>query len=210
MQFKPVSAEYYERIVLGLKTGGFSIVEDFVPPVVFECLRRELLEQWNNNEFRAAAIGKGESRIVNASIRNDEVKWLDIDTMTASQAFYYQSMDTLRLLLNRQLYLGLVDFEVHLASYAAGSYYKRHVDQFRGSSLREVTAILYLNDAWQEEDGGELLMYKNIDDEQAFIKVPPLGGQLVVFLSSEFPHEVLPANRQRISITGWFKTRKIL
>ena len=36
---------------------------------------------------------------------------------------------------------------------------------------------------------------------------PPPGGTLVSFLSAELYHEVLPARRDRASITGWFKTR---
>ena len=206
---EPVPMEVYEKISLSLQSDGFCIVDNFLSSIVIDQLRNDLLQQWNKDEFRSAAIGKGKDRTVNASIRNDEVKWLDVETMTSSQCHYYQLMESLRMMLNRQLYLGLVEFEVHLALYAEGSHYKKHVDQFRGDSLREVTAILYLNDDWQEDDGGELLIYRNMDDDQAFKKILPLGGQLVIFLSSEFPHEVLPAHRQRISITGWFKTRGI-
>ena len=35
----------------------------------------------------------------------------------------------------------------------------------------------------------------------------PEGGSLVVFLSAELPHEVLPASRERMSIAGWFRRR---
>ena len=37
--------------------------------------------------------------------------------------------------------------------------------------------------------------------------VVPSGGSLVVFLSGEVPHEVLPATRERLSLTGWFRRR---
>jgi SM-20-related protein len=37
------------------------------------------------------------------------------------------------------------------------------------------------------------------------IKVLPSFGTIVVFLSEEFPHEVLPAKRDRYSIAGWFR-----
>jgi len=30
-------------------------------------------------------------------------------------------------------------------------------------------------------------------------------NRLVIFLSEEFPHEVLPANTHRYSIAGWFR-----
>jgi SM-20-related protein len=45
-----------------------------------------------------------------------------------------------------------------------------------------------------QEDGAELVK-----------DVLPIGGRLVVFLSGEIPHEVLPTQKERISITGWLK-----
>ncbi len=35
----------------------------------------------------------------------------------------------------------------------------------------------------------------------------PIGGCLVVFLPGDIPHEVLPATRDRLSLTGWFRRR---
>jgi SM-20-related protein len=37
------------------------------------------------------------------------------------------------------------------------------------------------------------------------IMVIPNVGTVVVFLSEEFPHEVLPALRDRYAIAGWFR-----
>ena len=36
----------------------------------------------------------------------------------------------------------------------------------------------------------------------------PEGGSLAVFMSAGFEHEVLPATRDRLSITGWFFRNK--
>jgi SM-20-related protein len=54
------------------------------------------------------------------------------------------------------------------------------------------------------EHGGQLRMYL---DKDAQYDVVPTGGCLVVFLSGEVPHEVLPATRERLSLTGWFRRR---
>ncbi len=35
--------------------------------------------------------------------------------------------------------------------------------------------------------------------------IPPKSGRLFVFLSEQFPHEVLPTNTERFSIAGWFR-----
>jgi len=69
---------------------------------------------------------------------------------------------------------------------------------------RMVSAVIYLNEAWLPEDGGQLRMY--LGDERVH-DVQPTGGCLVVFLSGEVPHEVLPAQRERLSLTGWFRRR---
>ena len=47
------------------------------------------------------------------------------------------------------------------------------------------------------------------DNEENFIKkVIPKANTLVVFMSEEFPHEVLPARKERYSIAGWYRVDK--
>jgi SM-20-related protein len=70
--------------------------------------------------------------------------------------------------------------------------------------MRIITSILYLNENWHKEDGGQLRIYTG---ENSYQDILPQAGQLVIFLSSEFFHEVLPTNRERLSITGWYKKR---
>jgi SM-20-related protein len=37
--------------------------------------------------------------------------------------------------------------------------------------------------------------------------ISPVGSRTVVFLSADMLHEVLPATRDRLSLTGWFRRR---
>ena len=63
-----------------------------------------------------------------------------------------------------------------------------------------------MNDNWDENDGGELVIY---DEDNNFLKkVIPQANTLVIFLSDKFPHEVLPAKKRRFSIAGWFRIDK--
>lgn len=39
------------------------------------------------------------------------------------------------------------------------------------------------------------------------LDVLPEAGTLVLFLSADLPHEVLPATRERLSLTGWLRRR---
>ena len=74
----------------------------------------------------------------------------------------------------------------------------------QGSDLRAISAALYLNDQWLPEDGGQLRIYLGGGRSE---DVLPQGGRLVAFLSDRFEHEVLPARRERMSFTGWFRRR---
>ena len=69
---------------------------------------------------------------------------------------------------------------------------------------RVLSLVTYLNPGWQLADGGELAIYDG-QGAQIIHKVMPAYGTVVVFLSTEVPHEVLPANRDRYSIAGWFR-----
>ena len=136
-------------------------------------------------------------------IRGDRIQWLEPGQAEPCDR-YLGLMDELRVALNRALFLGLEDFECHFALYPPGAFYQKHLDRFRDDDRRCVSAVLYLNDDWLPEHAGELRLYfadGSHDD------VPPLGGSLVLFLSGEFPHEVLPAHRERLSLTGWFRRR---
>ena len=59
--------------------------------------------------------------------------------------------------------------------------------------------ICYLNPDWKPEEGGQLRMYL----EEAQLDTLPLAGRLVCFRSDQIEHEVLPATRERLSLTGW-------
>ena len=95
-----------------------------------------------------------------------------------------------------------------MALYPPGSFYRKHLDQFRGVAHRKVSAILYLNPAWSVDDGGELRLYLEPAGEGEYRDIAPLGGTLVCFRSDRFHHEVLPTRRERRSLTGWFRVRE--
>ena len=101
--------------------------------------------------------------------------------------------------------LGLTRFESHFAHYSPGSFYRRHLDAFKGDSNRTLSVVFYLNPEWQPHHGGELVLYDNAGLELG--RFPPTQGALAVYLSEEFPHEVLRTESDRYSIAGWFRPR---
>ena len=97
--------------------------------------------------------------------------------------------------------MGLWTLEAHYALYPPGGVYKKHLDRFSTDDLRTISIVLYLNESWVKEDGGELKLYIEKESE---VVVAPSGATLVCFLSDTVEHEVLPARRARRSVAGWF------
>jgi SM-20-related protein len=201
------AADPCERIALGLADRGWCVTPDFLSALHVTQLRHEAQRLWRRGGFRHAGVGRGEDLRIRPEVRTDRVHWLAPGRCSGAQRLYLDSLEVLRLAINRTLLLGLFDFEGHLAVYPPGSYYRKHLDQFRGVGLRTITCVLYLNRDWTNRDGGQLRIYTDPRDPEIHQEVLPLGGTLVTFLSARFLHEVLPARRERVSITGWFRRR---
>ena len=156
----------------------------------------------NSSKYFDAGIGRGDSYLKNEFVRTDEICWVTGESEAGKRWIDWASR--LQSFLNKRLFLGLFSFESHFAHYSPGAYYKRHYDAFRGEANRVLSIVTYLNPGWCNTDNGELVLYRDDHDYEG-IKIVPLHGTVVVFLSEEFPHEVLPANRDRYSIAGWFR-----
>lgn len=190
------------RIVDDLAERGWSQQDFFLPDALTRALAAECCQRAAEGELAPAAVGRGPFSEIREGIRGDRIKWIEPGQAQACDS-YLDLMDSLREAMNRALFLGLEDFESHFALYPPGAFYLRHVDRFRDDDRRMVSAVLYLNDDWLPDQGGQLRMYL----QDAEHDVLPTGGCLVVFLSGDIPHEVLPAKRDRLSLTGWFRRR---
>ena len=191
------------RIVDDLAERGWSQQNLFLPEALTRALAAECRQRAAEGELAPAAVGRGPFSEIREGIRGDHIQWIEAGQAQACD-HYLGLMDSLCEAMNRGLFLGLEDFESHFALYPPGAFYLRHVDRFRDDDRRMVSAVLYLNDDWLPEHGGQLRMYLDENLEQ---DVVPIGGCLVVFLSGDIPHEVLPATRDRLSLTGWFRRR---
>lgn len=186
---------------------GFAVISNVLPADLVSELRAHCLASWHEGAFRIAGVGRGASLRVRPEIRNDSVLWLGEEWGGGALRGYRDVLEELRLAVNQALFLGLVEFEGHLSVYPPGAYYRRHLDQFRDVGLRALTCILYLNNGWAPEDGGKLRIFFDKDALSPYLDVEPMGGTFVSFLSADFFHEVLPARKPRLALTGWFKRR---
>lgn len=196
-------APLFDRILDDLARQGWTVQPLALPAPLSAALAEECRRRHAAGELSRAAIGRGNGQQLDEGIRGDHIQWLNPGEGAVTDE-YLGVLDALRERLNRELFLGLEDYECHFALYPPGSFYRRHLDRFRDDDRRTVTTVCYLNDAWQPGDGGELRIELADGREH---DVPPAAGTLVVFMSADFPHEVLPAGRERLSLTGWYRRR---
>ena len=191
-------------IINDLSENGYAICEEFLPVLIIKALAEKAEKRFADGEMLAAKTGQ---QAKNASIRGDCIFWLDENSHKPCVQAYFSNMRLIQAALNEHLFLNVQELETHLAIYPIGSAYQKHLDQFSGGEglqARQLSSILYLNNQWLVTDGGALRLHLN---ESEYLDIAPSAGKLVLFLSSQFWHEVLPATRPRISLTGWFRTR---
>ncbi|MAK61196.1 MAG: hypothetical protein CMK09_09485 [Ponticaulis sp.] len=184
---------------------GFVVIHDLIPSELTHRLRHEAIAKHASDRLEHAGVGRVDDYTVDLSVRRDKTRWFD--RSTSAQCDYLDLMETVRQTVNRELFLGLFSYEAHFAVYEPGGFYRRHVDAFRGTRNRMLSSVFYLNEDWQESDDGALVIYPVGEDEAAvpLARILPASGTLVLFLSEEIPHEVLPTTRDRYSIAGWFR-----
>lgn len=193
----------FESIAEGLAERNFAVVDNFLTHDEGLALLEELLSEEKQGFFKHAGIGKQQQHTVNQNIRGDLIRWIDLENAGPAAKIYANRITALMDYLNKTCYLGLKDFEMHYAIYQVGSFYKRHLDQFRKDDHRKISIICYLNPVWTAENGGQLIIYNPNNGQEQKIVVQPLIGKLVCFRSDKVEHEVKPALKDRYSITGW-------
>lgn len=218
-----LQAVSFDTIIDRLATHGFAVADDFLPLVHVKSLAADIEARIAMQQMVPAGTGQQAQR--NILVRGDYTAWLDEASEDAAAQAYFMQMEALRLAVNQQLFMNLHSLETHLAYYPVGSFYQKHLDQFSHGAdtikTRQLSCVLYLNEDWKAEDGGELRLYlqqlndpntaKNVAENKTpdYLDILPLAGRLVLFLSGEFWHEVRPAKRVRMSLTGWFRTREL-
>lgn len=164
-------------------------------------LTANLKNLYTGNQLSHAGTGNETLAVLNTLVRSDKIHWLDRKHNDATENTFFDLMDSFVLYLNSTCYTGITGYEFHYTLYETGSFYKKHLDQFKNNASRQYSMIMYLNVDWLAIDGGELCIYQNGSSEL----ISPMNGKGVFFKSSDLEHEVLLCNKARMSITGWLK-----
>lgn len=198
----------YEKVINDIISQQYSVVEDFFSKEEVHALRQSLLEKHEEDRFKKAAIGNRVNEVIVKSIRGDVILWIDETKANAAEQLFFNKINSLVNYLNKTCFLGILHKEFHYALYPKGTFYKRHLDTFQNDDRRKLSFVCYLNDEdWKPENGGELVLYLDENGNEVPKSIYPFPGRVVIFESQIIEHEVKPVETERLSITGWLKTR---
>ncbi len=93
-------------------------------------------------------------------------------TCYSDAAVVAREFETLRLAINRMLFVGLFEYEGRFTVYSQRAFFHRHRNRFCDAPQRVVSCILYLNENWNESGA-----------DGVYQDVVPQSGTLVTFLS---------------------------
>lgn len=172
-------------------------------------LRKISHRLYQQHFFKTAAIGESKNSVPMQEIRNDFTLWIDSEKWPTGLIFseietlnnYCHFLNLTRETLKNYFRLSLNSYETHFAIYPKGHFYKKHVDQTSSNNRRFFSFVLYLNQEWSLNDGGNLVGYQG---PEKIFDVLPKEQTLIIFKSS-LEHEVRPTQKERYSVTGWFR-----
>jgi SM-20-related protein len=176
--------------------------EQFLSKELSTLLIANIVHLYATNTMTQAGTGNQSEAVLDQLFRSDKIHWLDRIHNNSSENTFFDVIDLFIAHLNATCYTGITGYEFHYAMYEKGSFYKKHVDQFHHNKKRAYTMIMYLNENWQDGDGGELCIH-HTDHLQL---ISPNNGKGIFFKSSDIEHEVLLTHKTRMSITGWLRT----
>lgn len=198
----------YESIISDLMEQQYSIVEGFFTTEEVVSLRASLLEKYEEDAFKKAAIGNRVNELIEKSVRGDFILWLNEKEANSAEKLFFNRINDMVSYLNKTCFMGILFKEFHYALYPKGTFYKRHLDTFQNDDRRKLSMVCYLNEEnWQPEYGGELVLYLNENGKEVSKTIYPFPGRMVIFESQILEHEVKAVEQKRMSITGWLKTR---
>jgi SM-20-related protein len=178
------------------------IAEDFIEKSLSVNLKENLIALFTAKQLQSAGTGNNIHIEHDKLFRSDIIYWLDRKHNDVYENEFFDLLDSFVSHLNETCYTGITGYEFHYTLYKEGSFYKKHIDQFRNNDSRQYSMIMYLNDDWKEKDGGELCLHH----KGKLQNISPTNGKMVFFKSNELEHEVLLTNKPRMSITGWLKS----
>lgn len=185
---------------------GYALIDDFLSIDHANSLLNSAQKLNEEQQFTHAKIGGQAKAQHQQLIRRDKIYWLNEQSDDPAIQAYFMAIQKIAQHLNQSLFLGLFHFESHFAIYQVDDFYRKHIDQFATNLDRRISCVYYLNNHWQDNDGGELKLYD--EQEQLVTTILPIVNRFICF-NSHLLHEVCTTKKTRYSIAGWLKTRTL-
>lgn len=193
--------EQFDLLIDSYLSNHVGIAPAFLTAELSSGLQQNIIQLQKDELMTAAGIGNNVIKDPGQLIRSDKIYWMDKKHDNFFENEFLQHAEDFIERLNSTCYAGINAYEFHYAVYEAGSFYRRHKDQFKNNDNRKFSLITYLNEDWLDTDGGQLQVYQ----DNAMQKIQPHAQTAVLFKSDDTEHEVIKANRSRMSVTGWLK-----
>jgi len=177
----------------------FVFVDNFISDELFRNIQDYFKSLQEKGKFSKAAIVSSEKRQIKSSVRGDFIYWLDKEVDNELEELF-KTLDELADKLRQYLLISIGDYKCHFALYPPKTRYEKHVDQFKGKNNRLISVLIYLNENWQPDDGGELKIHQTNGNE---LLIQPIAKRLVMFKSDTVEHEVMTTHTPRKSLSGW-------
>src|SRR3954469_14670050 len=111
----PTPSPTHHRIATAIAVEGLAVTSGFISRAMVAELAAECRRRDAEAAFSAARIGKDEGRRERADIRGDRISWIDDAEGRPAEVRLQRELEALRAELNRSLFLGLFDLEMHYA-----------------------------------------------------------------------------------------------
>jgi SM-20-related protein len=188
----------FDELIDSYLATNVGTVKNFLSNALSAHLADNIIALYAGNKLLSAGTGNDLLVVHDKLVRNDKIYWLDRSHNDSYENDFFDLMDRFVSHLNKSCYAGITGYEFHYTLYEKGSFYKRHLDNFKHNGSRAFSMIMYLN---SEVDGGSLRIYQGTDSQD----ISPNAGKSVFFRSNQLEHEVLVTQLPRMSITGWLK-----
>eukprot|EP01025_Chloroclados_australasicus_P042866 TRINITY_DN45592_c0_g2_i1.p1 TRINITY_DN45592_c0_g2~~TRINITY_DN45592_c0_g2_i1.p1 ORF type:complete len:422 (-),score=46.19 TRINITY_DN45592_c0_g2_i1:435-1700(-) len=154
-----------------LRQHGYAIVDGFIGLDIASKIRQETLNLNRRGKLgRASQLNvseRGSEIYIDRKARGDNIMWLHLGEAPANTVIFAPLMVGFQKLLEdlvEIMHLKHKFVEYQLAHYPGdGSHYLRHRDAFPDDGgeeqQRRVTAVVYMNPGWRQEDGGCLRIW---------------------------------------------------
>lgn len=98
----------FEKIIEDLLKDKYSIIDSFFDASGVDILRSSLLEKYEEDKFKKAAIGNRVNESIIQSIRGDFIFWINENKTNKAENYFFDKINTLISYLNRTCFLGIL------------------------------------------------------------------------------------------------------